>query len=406
MRSLLFAAAMLLLISCNKDDESIKSEIIIKGTLPTAQAKSTGVTADEPASLSDAKKVLVYSKDYYQLYDITDGKFSVNGRMGSGVALIFLNAENKYIGNLSTQGLNILPLCNLKDGENTTIDLSTLALSGANVIPSHDPLGKEIIISTSEINCLKVMGTFYQSIAENIDTDNDGVPDILTNEQLFTTTLFARYSGQWGMNQEAPVLSDESNTYINYSMIINGGIGLSATNGNMTLTGPAGNPYPAITTWGTYTTDEGFESSFVVQAQAPDGAPWGTAFLPFQQGTYTLTLHDNSTHALDYSNLDANVNLTIICPTLHTDGNGKLTSITLEYKLPDGTLINPESIISDVTIQYVDSQYNKFIDDSHLNPETGFTEVNFSPAVDISILTQIDIWYDDILGNKYDIIWR
>lgn len=404
MKNLFFAVALLLLVSCNKDDESAKTEIVIKGTLPSAQAKST--VTDTIILLPYAKKVLVFSKDYYQLYDIVDGKFSVNAKIGSGVALLFLDADNKYMGNLSSRGLNILPLGNLKDGENTSIDLSTLTLSGTDVIPSHDPFGKEIIISDTEINCLKVIGTFYESIAENLDTDNNGVPDVLTNEQLYTATLFARYSGQWGLNAEAPVLSDESDTYINYSLIINGGTGLSVSNGNMSLSGPAGNPYPAITTWGANTTDDGFESTFVVQAQAPEGAPWGTAFLPFQPGTYTLTLSDNSTHALAYSNLDANINLTIICPTLHTDGNGKLTSITLEYKLPDGTLINPASIISGVTIQYVDSQYNKFMDDSHLNPETGFTEVTFSTPVDISILTQMDIWYDDILGNTYDIIWR
>ena len=86
--------------------------------------------SDLTSSMTDAKKVLVFSKYYYSITDIVDGHFNVNGQMSTGVALIFLDGTNHYIGTLSTRGLNMLPLGNLPDGENTVIDLSSVKAGG------------------------------------------------------------------------------------------------------------------------------------------------------------------------------------------------------------------------------------------------------------------------------------
>ena len=353
----------MLIISCNKDNNSDNSGIVIKGTIPKGMRKSAGSSTDGSLSLTDAKKVLVFSKYYYKLYDITDGSFSVSGQIGTGVALIFLDANNKYIGNLSSQGLNMLPLGNLTNGDNTQIDLSTLTLVGNSVIPTHDPLGNEIIISETEINSLKSISTYYQSIAKNIDADNDGFPDVLSNKQLVVSSIFARHSGHWGLNNTPPVINNESQCFINYSLEIQGGSGLTFSNENILLSGPADNPYSEITTWGSRLNPgdgSGFISTYCIQAKAPDGAPWGTSFLPFRQGTYTLTLDGNRSFTLDYSNIDAKYNLVIIAPTLHTNSEGKLTSITFEYKLPSGTVINPASMLTNVMVQCTDSQMHQF----------------------------------------------
>src|SRR5665647_305014 len=168
MKNLILIIALTLLIaSCQKDNNPNTNGIVIKGNIP-ATVKSTDSKTDNAVSLSDATKVLVFSKYYYKLYDITDGNFSVTGQLGTGIALIFLDANNQYIGNLSSQGLNMLPLGNLTNGDNTQIDLSTLRLEGNSVIPSHDPLGNEIIISETEIKSLRSISTYYQSIAKNL----------------------------------------------------------------------------------------------------------------------------------------------------------------------------------------------------------------------------------------------
>ena len=86
------------------------------------------------SSLVDAKKVMIFSANtfshgmYYSFVDISDGAFTAYSQMGFATAMVFLDSDNKYIGNLCTEGLNVLPLANLSDGENTVIDLSTLTL--------------------------------------------------------------------------------------------------------------------------------------------------------------------------------------------------------------------------------------------------------------------------------------
>jgi len=119
-----------------------------------------------------------------------------------------------------------------------------------------------------------------------------------------------------------------------------------------------------------------------------------------------LTLDGNRSFTLDYSNIDAEYNLVIITPTLHTNSDGKLTSITFEYKLPDGTIINPASMLTNVMVQCTDSQMHQFYNSPQLTASTGMTVLTPETPVDISTLNGIDVWYDDLLGNQYDIIWR
>lgn len=401
--------AFALLVSCQKDNNGNpgNGKIAIKGSIPGKSQKKS----EEIFSLSDAKKVLVFSKYYYSLTDIVNGSFTVTGQIGTGVALIFLDVNNKYIGNLSAQGLNMLPLGSLSNGENTTIDLSTLTLVGNSVIPSHDPFGKEIQISETEINSLKAIGGFYESIAKNIDADNDGIPDVLSNKQLVIFTIYGIYCGHWGYNNTLPVLTDISHFFVNYSLEIDGGKDLTFSNGNIALSGPVIDPYTDITTWG-YKLNPGgnlgFLSSFCRQGIPPEGFPWGTAFLPFKDGTYTLTLDGNRSFTLDYSNVDVKANLVFVVPTLHTNSEGRLTSISLEYKLQNGTVMNPENILTNIMVQLSDNKANMFYvnDKKKLTISTGFVSITPDTPVDISTLANIGIWYDDLLGNQYAIIWQ
>jgi len=408
---LIFVAAVL--ANCKKDNNQNNNNnnnnnnnsngIIIKGKI------SGSKTDKNTKSLADAKKVIIFSKYYYGITDIVNDTFSITGQINMSIALIFIDVNNHYIGNLSAHGLNMLPLGNLINGENTQIDLTTLTLVGNSVIPSHDPFGNEIIMSETEINSLKIIDGYYESIAKNIDADNDSIPDVLSNKQLVVSSIFARYSGHWGFNDSPPVPTDSALSYINYSVEIQGGSGLTFSNGNIILSGPTIDPYTDISTWGYMINpgdNLGFLSSFNRQTNAPIGAPWGTTFLPFKKGTYTLTLDGTQSFTLDYANIDAQYFLVIATPTLHTNNDGNLTSITLEYKLPDGTIINPTSMLTNVMIQFCDNQYNQFYNSPWLTASTGFSIINFDTPLDISSLYQIDIGYNDLLGNSYGIIWH
>jgi hypothetical protein len=413
---ILIITVSILLAGCTKDKENDQnpnnSAIAIKGTIP-AKIKNTAGYDENSVSLSDAKKVLVFSKYYYDVYDIVAGSFSVTGRIGTGVALIFLDANNKYIGNLAAHGLNMLPLGSLSEAENTVIDLSALTLVGNSVIPSHDPFGNEIQITEAEISRLKVLDSYYEAIAKNIDVDNDGSPDVFTDKQLVIYTMFTIYGGRWGLNNTAPEPTDIDHYFVNCMLEFGGGSALTFTDNQISVSGPVEDPYTDIKLWGYMKApqcggDRAFISSFCRETQAPEGAPWGSAFLPFKKGTYTLTLDGSRNFTLSYSSVDMQYNLVIVSPTLHTNSDGKLTSITFDYKLPDGTSINPSSVLTNVMVQLSNNLGTQFYvnDKTKLTSLTGFTELKLDTPLDISDMHHIDLWYDDLLGNQYDIIWR
>jgi hypothetical protein len=403
--------------NCSKDNSensgNFNNGIVIKGYIPGLNTKSMMLKSANSLTLADSKKVLVFSKYYYKLFDITDSAFSATAQYGTGAALIFLDGNYKYIGHLSPQGLSILPLGNLINGENTTIDLSKLTMVGNSVIPSHDPLGNEIQITPKEINCLKAIDDYYEAIAKNMDADNNGTPDVIEHKQLLIYTMLTVFGGKWGFNQTPATVTDSAHYYVNYMVEFGGGDSLSFNYNDISVTGPTEEPYNDIKLWGYMKApacggNRGFISSFCRETQASQNAPWGSAFLPFKEGTYTLTLNGNQSFSLYYSNINMYYNLFIVVPTLHTNDAGKLTSITFEYNLPNGSSINPASLVTNVMVQFCDNQMHQFYvnDRNKLTTQTGFDELVFETPMDIGRLYQMDLWYDDLLGNQYDIIWR
>jgi hypothetical protein len=400
MKKVIFLILIVIVVTnCKKDNNNDdETNIVIKGKISAIKNKSSN-------SLSDAKKVLVIDIHIgtfiSRFVDIIDGSFSYSSPKGVVTALVFLNDQNKYIGTLSNQGLNLLPLFDLSNGDNTTIDLSYLTLAGNSVIPSHDPLGNEIIISEAEINSLKLISGFFETIAKNIDANNDGILDVLNNRQLFIKTRFNFSGGQWGVNDIEPVFSK---SLLGYQLQVDGGQGFSHP-GSVVLSGPAANPYPNIN----------------LLAKNPDGnggfyAVFGRQpFLPFESGTYTLTIDGNS-HTMDYTFIDPELNLVFILPTLHTNSAGKLVSISLQYQLPNNTIINPVNILTDVMVQFTNTSGVQFYNTPRLINDNvtiegcdcvkGLYSYILETPLDISELRDISVGYNDLLGNSYAIIWQ
>ena len=380
--------------------------ILIKGKIATSsQVQVQRLKSNNQLSLADAKKVLVYSKYYYKLYDIVDGSFTVEGKIGSSVALIFLDANNKYIGNLAPQGLNILPLGVLSNAENTSIDLTNLSLVGTSVIPSHDPLGNEIKITDKEIKSLKAVGGYYESIAKNIDANNDDIPDVLSNTQILVSTRNWIHTGHWGLNTSPPTMIDTTLYEFGYTFQIDTGKDMNFEGTNITLTGPTHNPYRQLDMFyskknDSPTPDTGFMALFSINGEDQKA--------PFRDGIYTLTLDGKRVYTINYSNVDAKYNFVLVEPTLHTNNAGKLTSISLVYKLADGTLIdNPANMLTNVMIQLSDNNRVQLpnFNDIKLNYRTGFSTIKSDGTLDVSALSQVLVVYDDLLGNQYFLQW-
>ncbi len=401
MKNLVLALLILgLLTSCGKFNSS--SSVTIKGEISGTLKKGT--------SMSDASKIYVIKVHVGTLLlsfvDIIDGSFTINSEEGIVTSLVFLDEDDQYIGTLSPQGLNLLPLCNLSDWINTVIDLKTLTLEGTSVIPSHDPLGNEIIITEDEINRLKEIDGFFESLAKNIDADNDGILDVLNDKQLYIANRFdISNAGHWGENNESPNPYDDALNSLTYMLHIQGCSGFSYPD-SIVISGPPDQPsqeYGLIC----FDSDEDGGFMSVISKKGED------CFVPFESGTYTINIDDNP-YTMDYSRIDAERSLVFVIPTLHTNDEGELVSISLEYKLADGTNIDPVNILTDVGLQFSDISHNQFYDTPRLvNSEIancdyviGLYSYKLDTPLDISTLDGISVGYSDLLGNTYAINWH
>ncbi len=405
---ILFILICLIIISCKKDNHSGNHGISIKGSISGNTVKGTGTKGQTSSLLSDAKKVLVFSANTfshgmtYSLVDIINGTFSASAQTGNATALVFLDSNNGYIGNLCTDGLNMLPLVNLSEGDNTAIDLSSLTLSENHVLPSHDPFGNEIILTPDEVASFRNMDACYGTLAKNIDTDNNGTPDVLDHAEIVVNTDVYFMEGQWGTDNSKPVLSDTSELTINYQMYFQGGTALTFSSGNITLAGPMGNPYSQINTANARSNpNEGV--GFMVQFMHSDPATGNSS--AFASGTYSLTLDGSHTHTLYYSSLNNKKNIILGIPTLHTDSNGQLTSVSLDFQFLDGKSINPSDMLASMMLQISYTDLGQWSSPA-ITRENGFTSYTFSTPLDLSKISSFTVSYDDLLGNRYMADWK
>lgn len=194
-----------------------------------------------------------------------------------------------------------------------------------------------------------------------------------------------------------------SGSLLGYQLQIDGGHGFSHP-GSVVLSGPANSPYSNIT----------------ITCNNPDGnggfyAVFGREnFLPFESGTYTMTI-DGNDHTMDYTFIDPELNLLFVLPTLHTNSEEKLVSISLKYELRDGTPIDPVNILTDVMVQFTDSSGVQFYDTPRLINENvtiegcdcikGLYSYTLKTPLNISTLRNVAVGYNDLLGNTYIISW-
>jgi hypothetical protein len=396
----------------NKNNNTIVVPIAIRGTLAKPLAAKRGQTpGDSIAVLLAAKKVLVCQGNNYSLVTIVNGSFTATAAKGAATALVFLDSNNNYIGNLCASGLNMLPLRNLKNGDSTTIDLSTLTLSGTSVVPAHNPLGDEILVTESEIAMMKELGGYYEALAKNIDADNDGIPDVLSDRQLLINTMFIVNGGKFGKDSVAPIPVDTADRYINYSVRISGNKPLIPINQNVTMSGPVESPYNDIS-FGGYAQLDGFLAFFKRDTVMVPGSPLGSNLLPFKKGTYTITLNGTNNYTLNYSNINAKYYLVKAAPTLHTNSAGKLVSISVTYTLSDGSSIDPTSFITNLQFILQGSsgilaQYGSMYESIPTsNTITNFRDYMLPTPLDISLLQGVSVNYNDLLGNEYNTTWQ
>ena len=413
MRKLFYVFAFsVILVGCNGLFNGQKM-IMIKGQISSpAKSNAQRVKSVSP-TLADATKVLIFYGNKYILADIKNGSFTSQAPMGSATCLVFLDANNQFIGNLFAGGLNLLPLVSLSNGENTQIDLSTLTLDGTHVIPANDPIGNQIKLSADEITYLQEVGAYYESLAKNIDTDNDGQPDMLSGTNLLVNTQVDINVGKFGLNETPPTLNDTSQFVVNYGLQIMGKSSMNTNKDLVRLTGPEDDPYTnLVNSWYVPGGDD-FIFVFKRGVQSDPG-PYGTTFLPFKDGKYTFWLTDTKNLTFNYSNVNMRNHMVIINPTLHTNNQGQVTSIDYAYQMPNGSSVNPRDLIMSYIRIQIDNNTNSLYQSDvydYLYGSDNLTAYNYytkqiDKPVQLTNITQIKLAYLDLLGNEYQFIWK
>lgn len=348
---LLFPA--LLFCSCESLFQDIDylflDKVVLKGKISNTKASSPlqRAPSDNEFTLADAAKVMVFYGNQYQIFEInSDGSFSGKVPLGNSTLVTFLTGDNHFIGNLYTGGLNFLPLQGL-DEKIDLIDFSTLTLDNKRVIPENDPVGKSIKLTEAELSFMKEVGKFYESMAKNIDMNNNKIPDLYEDITIFLSTSRQFYGGKCGIKgeKEAQITGTYDLKGTN-SLKIEGYVEwfsekIKGISKNATLTGPAVTPYNDIIN----TSNKEFDDN------EPDKESYYVDFARqnndlFETGTYTLHI-DKQDFSFDYY-FDLNMKdfWVFAAPTLVVDSKGYVTEAEIEYQLKDGRKVKPERVLS------------------------------------------------------------
>jgi hypothetical protein len=102
-----------------------------------------------------------------------------------------------------------------------------------------------------------------------------------------------------------------------------------------------------------------------------------------------MSENDMSSH---FTNVDLRDNLIIVSPTLKTDSNGKIVSVSFKYSRPDNSPANPENLISDFILQFINTDNQQFLVVRPV-PEYGIYKYTFPTRADLSESKGMDLLY-------------
>jgi len=403
MKNILFIFLCISIIACKKGNRSGNNQfnVTVKGSIPAGLKTKSGV---DSALLQNARNVLILFGDMSMVVPVKNGTFSANIPSGTGTAFIFVDDKNHYIGHLSVNDLNMLPLMNMS-GDTTTIDLKTLSQSGVKIIPAYNPIGKELQLNQSDIDFYKSIDSYYESLGQNIDTDNDGVPDNFVGKQIVLGSMYNVVVGAFGVDEKKAKIFDPSQQQLYYGMRVKVWDAFlpKNTQAHPVLTGPEENPTNDIeANYGYYPNCGCLDIKFSRAGNSGHNPP-------FEKGTYTFTLDGTDLHKIHFESFDLKYFLIIAKPTLVTDSAGYVTNVTLEYSLPDSSVVNPYKFITSMALQFglvQNKQYQEgsFFDFMHVLPD--FTNIQLTTKQKLSDIQGINVAYTDLIGNIYNISWQ
>jgi len=298
---------------------------------------------------NDVSKVIVFQGDGgYSVSTVSNSSFSIAVEKGSPVGIIFVGANNNYLGYLTLKnGIDSLPLTKLGSGVNT-IDLQTLSSSGLIVEPSHNPIGSELPLTSEEQTAIAQSDDFFTSVIKNPDVDGNGIIDFLESKFFRPYILYFITGGNFGGNLTPTVITPSS---------INGyRFGFDAIDTNrpdtVYFTGPIGSGLSTSPSDqpNVYTDSTSYGSPYVNNPPIP---PAGQYTVAYKSSTLTFNISDQSS---------APSNIVLAVPTVTLNGDGTIQKVNWVYKLGSGdaATLDPMAVISNIILQIDGMDFPRF----------------------------------------------
>jgi len=386
--------------------------VTIKGSFLSADyAESSGLKYNTPFErifsqvyASDAsqvsKVVALYCDGRYVVSSVSNSRFSIDVEKVSSVGLIFLKENNDYVGYLTLgDGLDTLPLNKLAPGV-TTIDLQTLSFNDSAFVPSHNPIGSEILLTPEEKIIVAQSDDFFASVVKNPDVDYNGEVDFLKGEFFAMQVLYYISGGDFGdsltpaYNTPADITGyklcfEARDTDRPSTVFFNG-----PEDSHLNVPSDQSNVYADSTTY----------FSLLIGG-VPALPPDGQYTVTYKTRTFYFNIPDQSS---------APSRVVLVVPTVTLNSNGTIQKVNWTYRHggESSAVVDPEAIFSTIQLQ-ISGTGKRYADypQSDLMYESGklsaSTTEHTLPCQDLewSDVTVITMAYNDIYDNHYVVVW-
>ena len=389
------------------------NSVTIKGSFSgTGYAEGSGLKYNIPferafsqAYVSDAsqvsKVVALYCDGRYVVCSVSNGRFSIDVEKSSSVGLIFLEENNGYLGYLTLgDGIDSLPLTKLAPGV-TVIDLQTLSFSDSTFVPSHNPIGSEILLTPEEKIIVAQSDDFFASLVKNPDVDCNGEIDFLKGEFFAMQVLYFIDGGDFG-DSLTPTYNTPANI-TSYKLCFEA---RDTDRPDMVLfNGPESSMLSNVLS---------VESNVYADRTTYSSPPLaGVPALP-PAGQYTVTYETRTFYfnIPDQSSIPSHIVLVVPTVTSNNDGTIQKVSWTYRHSSESSTVADPETIINTIELQIsgTGKRYANYPQpDRMYNSEKlpASTTEHKLPCQDLewSDITVITMAYNDVYDNHYVVVW-
>lgn len=407
---IIFIFALIFAVSCKKNS-SDSNEFTIKGNFNGTNARngiidkvfSFFIPSAYALNPSDVRQVIVFNNSGdYKISNVSNGSFSINVDAGSPVGLVFVGEGNSYKGYLTLgNGIESLPLQTTKNNV-STIDLETLSSNGNIVEPSHNPIGYEIPLSSTEQKIIAQSNTWFSILVKNPDVDNNGQIDLLEGKYYCLMIGYYLKGGNFESSNLTPTMSNTTEilSSASYHLLFQFQKGTETTIPasvhfeyliGSVLDSDSQSYNGDINTSVTYFSD-------MVNSPKPIPPSAGNCLITYNSKTLTFSIPDQS-NAFD--------NIIIPIPTVSLNNDGTVNKINWVYKTLNGENIdNPEIFIKSISfgLAAVGSPFDiNLYFSNQLTPDTNEHVLADQTIQYSSISKNIGFGYTDVYGNQFSI---